>query len=163
LKFQSFLRFSECQFDGPLKIKRLPYKWGPEVCAIRRNLLEFSFWSSLNDFVQSFKWGTFSNPTWPSLVFFLWFAMFCFFIPHTPPSFFVFLFFLSALCMVLVSAMAESFCCFWTSDRNLIWRLVAELAYSHCTELIQSWWSQWVSCYREVTIVHVTVHGQWTS
>jgi hypothetical protein len=52
--------------------------------------------------------------------------------------------------------MAESFCCFWTSDRNLVWRLVAKLAYSHCTELMKPVGS----CYREVTIIHVTVHGQ---
>jgi hypothetical protein len=64
--------------------------------------------------------------------------MFCFFIPHTPPSFFVFLFFPSALFRVLVSAMAESFCSFWTCDRNLVWRLVAKLAYSHCTELMKA-------------------------
>lgn len=55
----------------------------------------------------------------------------------TPPSFFVFLVFPSAWCRVLVSAMAEPFRCFWTSDRNLVWRLVAKLAYSHCTELMK--------------------------
>jgi hypothetical protein len=59
------------------------------------------------------------------------------FFPHTPPSFFVSLFFPSALFRVVVSAMAESFRCFWTSDRNLVWRLVAKLAYSHCIELMK--------------------------
>jgi len=52
----------------------------------------------------------------------LHFLFFCFFPLH---------------CVGCWSAMAESFCCFWTSDRNLVWRLVAKLAYSHCTELMK--------------------------
>ncbi len=61
-------------------------------------------------------------------------------------------------CLLLATVMAES-CYFWTCNRNSVCRLVFTLVYTHCRELI----NQWGSCDREVTIIQVTVDGQWTS
>jgi hypothetical protein len=61
-------------------------------------------------------------------------------------------------CLLLATVMAES-CYFWTCNRNSVCRLVFTLVYTHCRELI----NQWGSCDREVTIIHVTVDGHWTS
>jgi hypothetical protein len=60
--------------------------------------------------------------------------------------------FLLVLFLLLSSTMAESFCCFWTCNRNPVWRLVFTLAYTHCRELMKSvgklWWrSHYHTCH----------------
>jgi hypothetical protein len=53
--------------------------------------------------------------------------------------------------------MAESVL-FQICSRNSVCRLVFSLAFT----TVGSWWSQWESCDREVTIIHATADGPWT-
>jgi hypothetical protein len=54
--------------------------------------------------------------------------------------------------MLLAIILAESSCWLQTCNRDTVCRLVFTLPIP----TVGSWWSQWASCDREVTIIHVT-------
>jgi WD40 repeat protein len=107
---------------------------------------------------ESHKWGASVSPF--GLFFPLQSVSLCFVFLFCVLFFLPLRFFLfyPLCCLLLATVMAES-CYFWTCNRNSVCRLVFTLVYTHCRELI----NQWGSCDREVTIIHVTVDGHWTS